>query len=141
MARLRSTIPACQRDGSGCARVRTYDASGKRVEIVLPGNYGSDESKQEYERILSQLRVGNGALPATKAISDLAEIFADMVPVQLCSGARYGAKVQTLHALWIRSSSSVILARPKSMTHTWPASSSIRLAGLMSRWRIPCRAA
>jgi integrase len=72
MARLRSTIPAYQHHSSGRARVRTYDASGKRVEIVLPGDYGSDESKQEYERILSRLRVGNGALPAMKAVSDLA---------------------------------------------------------------------
>ena len=37
----------------------------------MPGDYGSDVSKQEYERILSRLRVGNGNLPVEKASSDL----------------------------------------------------------------------
>jgi integrase len=70
MARQRSMVPLYQRHSSGKARVRTYDSSGNRVEIILPGNYGSDESKQEYERILSQLRVGKGTLPATKPNHD-----------------------------------------------------------------------
>src|ERR1017187_6940761 len=71
MARQRSTLPPYQRHSSGRARVRTYDASGKRIEIILPGDYGSDESKQEYERILSQLRAGAGNLPAEKSATDI----------------------------------------------------------------------
>lgn len=71
MARQRSMIPAYQKHSSDRARVRTYDSSGKRIEIVLPGEYGSDESKAEYERILSRLRAGNGNLPAEKPASDL----------------------------------------------------------------------
>lgn len=71
MARTRNSVPSYQHHSSGGARVRTYHAVGKRVEIVLPGKYGSDESKQEYERILSQLRAGNGKLPPTKATTDL----------------------------------------------------------------------
>lgn len=71
MARQRRTIPSYERHSSGKARVRTYDVSGKRVEIILPGEYGSDESKAEYERILARLRTGNGNLPVEKLSSDV----------------------------------------------------------------------
>ena len=71
MARTRNPVPAYQRHSSGCARVRTYDANGKRIEIILPGAYNSDESKEEYGRVLAQLRAGNGNLPAAKPSSDL----------------------------------------------------------------------
>ncbi len=64
MARQRSTVPLYQRHSSGRARVRAYDATGKRVEIILPGEYGSEESKAEYARVLAQLAGGKGALPA-----------------------------------------------------------------------------
>ena len=70
MSRKRSVIPAYQRHSSGRARIRTYDANGKRIEFVLPGPYGSEISKQEYERILSQLRTNGGQMP-TEAGSDL----------------------------------------------------------------------
>jgi len=51
--------------------VSIYRQDGSRTEILLPGDYGSDESKQEYERLLAQLRVGNGKLPAETAPSNL----------------------------------------------------------------------
>jgi len=51
--------------------VSIYRQDDSRTEIILPGDYGSDESKQEYERLLAQLRVGNGKLPSEKAASDL----------------------------------------------------------------------
>jgi integrase len=70
MARQRSTVPLYQRHSSGRARVRTYDSSGKRVEIILPGAYGSDDSKAEYARIVAQLASGKGALPASKPNHD-----------------------------------------------------------------------
>lgn len=70
MARQRSTVPTYQRHSSGRARVRTYDASGKRVDIILPGEFGSEESKAEYARILSQLAGGKGALPASGPVND-----------------------------------------------------------------------
>src|SRR5438445_12905664 len=44
--------------------------------------------------------------------------------------------------VWVRLSPSVsALARPKSVTQTLPVSSSSRLDGLMSRWRMPWLAA
>ncbi len=64
MARQRSSVPPYQRHSSGKARVRTYDSSGKRGEIVLPGPYGSNESKAEYARVVVQLANGKGTLPA-----------------------------------------------------------------------------
>jgi integrase len=74
MARKRNSVPTYQLHSSGRARIRTYDANGERVEIVLPGDYGSDESKQEYERILAQIR-GNGgtifAFQTAKSKNDL----------------------------------------------------------------------
>jgi integrase len=60
MARQRSTIPTYQKHSSGRARVRTYDGEGNRVEIILPGEYGSEQSKQEYARILATINAGNG---------------------------------------------------------------------------------
>lgn len=74
MSRQRSTVPAYTKHSSGRARVRVYDATGKRVDIILPGDYGSDESKQEYEAILARIRVGNGKLPAENPVSDLTVI-------------------------------------------------------------------
>jgi hypothetical protein len=61
MARQRNKIPAYQRHSSGRARVRTYDADGNRIEMILPGEYGSEQSKREYARILTQV-VSNGSL-------------------------------------------------------------------------------
>lgn len=55
MARRRSTVPPYLRHSSGKARIRTYNASGKRIEIILPGEYGSVQSKAEYARIIAQL--------------------------------------------------------------------------------------
>jgi hypothetical protein len=70
MARQRSTVPLYQRHSSGKARVRTYGADGKRVEIILPGAYGSEESKAEYARIVAQLAVGNGTLPISGLVQE-----------------------------------------------------------------------
>ena len=70
MARQRSTVPPYQRHSSGRARIRTYDANGNRIEIILPGEFGCEESKAEYARILARLAAGNGALPALKATTD-----------------------------------------------------------------------
>ena len=67
MPRSRLEIPAYRKHRStGRAVVSVYRADGSRKEILLPGKYGSEESKQEYARILSQLSVGNGNLPAAK---------------------------------------------------------------------------
>jgi integrase len=72
MARPRLTVPAYRHHKkTGRAAVSIYRQDGSRTEIILPGHYGSDESKQEYERLLAQLRVGYGKLPAEKAPSDL----------------------------------------------------------------------
>jgi integrase len=71
MARPRNLVPTYRKHSSGRAAVSVYRADGSRTEVLLPGKYGSDESKEEYERILTQLRVGNGKLPAEKATFDV----------------------------------------------------------------------
>ena len=65
MARPHNLVPTYRKHKQTArAAVSIYRADGLRTEILLPGAYGSDKSKQEYERILSQLRVNNGKLPA-----------------------------------------------------------------------------
>src|SRR6516162_5280033 len=72
MPRSRLEIPAYRKHRStGRAVVSVYRADGSRTEVILPGKYGSEESKQENARILSQLSVGNGNLPVAKPTTDL----------------------------------------------------------------------
>jgi integrase len=71
MARPRNTVPTYRKYVDGRAAVSVYRADGTRIQIILPGSHGSDESKREYERILCQLRVGNGRLPIEKAPTDI----------------------------------------------------------------------
>jgi integrase len=63
MARPRNLIPTYRKHSSGRAAVTVYRTDGSRAEVLLPGCYGSDESKQEYERILAQLRANQGIVP------------------------------------------------------------------------------
>jgi integrase len=71
MARPRLIHPTYRKHSqTGRAAVSIYLADGTRTEIVLPGKYGSDESKQEYERLLCQLRANGGKLPAEAARKD-----------------------------------------------------------------------
>ncbi len=64
MPRPRSTIPAYRKHKqTGRAAVSIYRTDGSRTEVILPGKYGSAESKQEYERLLAQLRGNAGRLP------------------------------------------------------------------------------
>ncbi len=64
MARPRSTIPTYRKNSAtGRAAVSFYRADGTRTEVILPGKYGSTESKAEYERLLSQLRANDGRMP------------------------------------------------------------------------------
>jgi hypothetical protein len=44
------------------AVVTVRNADGARRDILLPGQFGSDESRQEYERILAFLRTNNGCM-------------------------------------------------------------------------------
>jgi hypothetical protein len=37
---------------------------GSRTEVILLGAYGSEQSKQEHERLLCQLRANGGQMPA-----------------------------------------------------------------------------
>jgi len=63
MPRPRRIIPAYRKHKqTGRAAVSIYRADGSRTEVILPGKYGSDESKQEYERLLAQLRTNDGRL-------------------------------------------------------------------------------
>ena len=63
MARPRLTIPAYRHHKqTGRAAVSIYRHDRSRTEVIRPGAYGSDESKLEYERLLAQLRAGNGKL-------------------------------------------------------------------------------
>jgi hypothetical protein len=53
MARPRLKVPAYRKHSkTGRAVVSIYRADGSRTEFVLPGDYGSDESTREYERLL-----------------------------------------------------------------------------------------
>ena len=52
MARPRNLVPTYRKHSSGRGAVSVYRADGLRVEVLLPGPFGSDESKAEYERIL-----------------------------------------------------------------------------------------
>ncbi|MSU78593.1 MAG: site-specific integrase [Gemmataceae bacterium] len=64
MPRPRSTIPTYRKhSATGRAAVSFYRADGTRTEVILPGKYGSKESKAEYERLLSQLRANDGRMP------------------------------------------------------------------------------
>lgn len=64
MPRPRSTIPTYRKhSATGRAVVSFYRADGTRTEVVLPGKFGSKESKAEYERLLSQLRANGGRMP------------------------------------------------------------------------------
>ncbi len=66
MARPRKTVPAYRKHKqTGRAAVSIYRADGSRSEIILPGAYGSEQSKQEYERLLCQLRANDGKLSRT----------------------------------------------------------------------------
>ena len=56
MPRPRKLIPTYRKHSqTGRAAITVYRADGTRTEILLPGSYGSEESKQEYERILMSL--------------------------------------------------------------------------------------
>jgi integrase len=91
MPRPRLQVPVYRKllsgRASGRAAVTIYRADGSRSQIVLPGNYGSDESKHEYERILSQLRANNGKLPAEHVASDItiAELIARFMQERVAS--------------------------------------------------------
>jgi integrase len=67
MPRPRLKIPAYRQLSSGRAAgraaVTVYKSNGSRTEVILPGLFGSDESKAEYERILAVLRANTGTLP------------------------------------------------------------------------------
>ncbi len=64
MARPRSTIPTYRKhSATGRAAVSFYRADGARTEVILPGKFGSKESKAEYERLLPQLRANGGRMP------------------------------------------------------------------------------
>jgi hypothetical protein len=62
MPRTRLEIPT-YRKRRGRGAVTVYRADGSRTEIVLPGKYGSQESKGEYQALLARLRVADGKLP------------------------------------------------------------------------------
>ena len=51
----------------------------------------------------------------------------------------YSRSVPITSPVFVMSSPPTPLASPKSVTQTFPRSSRSRFAGLMSRWRIPCR--
>ena len=72
MARPRLTLPAYRKHRqTGRAAVSIYRQDGTRTEIILPGRYGSRQSKEEYERLLCQLRANDGKLPADKDAADI----------------------------------------------------------------------
>jgi integrase len=80
MARPRNLFPTYRKHRStGRAVVSVYRADGSRTEILLPGKYGSKQSKREYELLLTKLRAHEGKLPAEHqqdlTIAELVERF------------------------------------------------------------------
>ena len=70
MARKANPIPSyLKHQSSGKARIRVTRADGSRQEILLPGPYGSQESKDEYQRILAILQNNQGTYPSATAHS------------------------------------------------------------------------
>lgn len=64
MGRSRNPIPRYRHHRrSGKAILDIYNAAGKKTSIMLPGAFGSPESKAEYERVLAVLRANEGRLP------------------------------------------------------------------------------
>lgn len=89
MARPRLTLPAYRKHKqTGRAAVSIYRTDGSRTEIILPGKYGSAESKQEYERILALLRAHAGKLPDKQGKSldlTIAELIARFMEERVAS--------------------------------------------------------
>ena len=54
MSRNRASVPRTRSIRAGRGRVRTYDSTGKRIEIIQPGVCGSKESKDAYAKLLLQ---------------------------------------------------------------------------------------
>lgn len=72
MSRPRNTVPTYRKHKqTGRATVSIYRQDGSRTEIVLQGDFGSERSKQAYERLLCQLRAGAGKMPCDAARWDL----------------------------------------------------------------------
>jgi hypothetical protein len=72
MSRPRNTIPTYRKHKlTGRAAVSIYRTDGSPTEVILPGEFGSEQSRQEYERLLCQLRANGGRLPAENSSSDL----------------------------------------------------------------------
>ena len=80
MARKRNPIPTYrEKNGRGIVTVRNPD--GSRRDILLPGKYDSDESKQAYGRVLSQLRANGGNAPP-RAGDRLGDLSIDEIAVR-----------------------------------------------------------
>jgi integrase len=71
MPRPRKLIPTYRKHSSGRAAVSIYRANGIRTEVLLPGDFGSEQSKQEYERLLCQLRANGGHMSVHVAKKDI----------------------------------------------------------------------
>ena len=50
---------------TGKAIVSYYDSTGSRKSVMLPGAFGSRESKSEFERLLATLRGNQGTMPVS----------------------------------------------------------------------------
>jgi len=72
MARPRNTVPTYRKHLQNRPR-RRVDLSARRFthRDLLPGAYGSEESKQEYDRLLCQLRANGGKWPAEAPKKDI----------------------------------------------------------------------
>lgn len=71
MSRPRNTVPTYQLHSSGRARVRYYDSAGKRCELILPGKFGSKESKNAYAELVKRLETGAGIIHNSSPTPDI----------------------------------------------------------------------
>jgi integrase len=79
MARPRLSVPTYRKHSTGRAVISVYTAQGTRTEILLPGEHGSRESKEEYARILRRLEANDGRMPADKVVRDRDITIAELV--------------------------------------------------------------
>ncbi len=76
MARIRKSVPSYLKHSSGQARAVWSDALGIRHFQMLPGEFGSPESKNAYSRLVAELALSPIASPVRPESITVVEVFA-----------------------------------------------------------------
>jgi integrase len=142
MSRPRKKKLTYQEHSSGRARVRTYDASGQRVEYLLPGKYGSKESMDAYRALCDRIDAGGGVVPGAAPVSDITveELVSKYLREHVTiyyrhkDGTATSEQASIIHAL----KPLVRLIGPKAGAEVTPLDlTAYRDAVIAGRWRTP----